>query len=234
MGLLRLPVDPNDRRALWHGETRRTKFKPVDDNFPRLCLRREGVGGSVRDRATVSHLGIRGGAGQMPARRADSGALNPYLRSSCASGGSIRGRPAHHRYDRAKDVSAPRSDQTTSARRALHVSLLRNESRPTRVCCSRRSRTTRRTPSRCPTTPPRCSTRPTRESGSGPRHGAAATSAASIVWSRSARACMGASALPLLLLEAIRAFMTARPPTGKCTRRTINGPASWSRSRKSR
>ena len=68
MGLLRLPVDPNDRRALWHGETRRTKFKPVDDNFPRLCLRREGVGGSVRDRATVSHLGIRGGAGQIPAR----------------------------------------------------------------------------------------------------------------------------------------------------------------------
>jgi hypothetical protein len=127
MGLLRLPVDPNDRRALWHGETRRTKFKPVDDNFPRLCLRREGVGGSVRDRATVSHLGIRGGAGQMPARRADSGALNPYLRSSCASGGSIRGRPAHHRYDRAKDVSAPRSDQTTSARRALRAwSLLRN------------------------------------------------------------------------------------------------------------
>ena len=126
MGLLRLPVDPNDRRALWHGETRRTKFKPVDDNFPRLCLRREGVGGSVRDRATVSHLGIRGGAGQMPARRADSGALNPYLRSSCASGGSIRGRPAHHRYDRAKDVSAPRSDQTTSARRALRAwSLLR-------------------------------------------------------------------------------------------------------------
>ena len=228
MGLLRLPVDPNDRRALWHGETRRTKFKPVDDNFPRLCLRREGVGGSVRDRATVSHLGIRGGAGQMPARRADSGALNPYLRSSCASGGSIRGRPAHHRYDRAKDVSAPRSDQTTSARRALRAwSLLRT--RPTRGCAA-----LRRTPSRCPTTPPRCSTRPTRESGSGPRHGAAATSAASIVWSRSARACMGASALPLLLLEAIRAFMTARPPTGKCTRRTINGPASWSRSRKSR